>query len=94
MSVCCTICDICDICDMCDGVKVGELRVGEVESDPMGFKVYSQIRPSHTYLILMRSEKVKQDWVEKIDEVIRSYAELMKKVNTHFDPFSICSTYR
>ena len=60
--------------------QIGELRLDAVESEVTGFRVYSQCRTALSYHVVVRSEKTKQDWVRKIDEVIKMNTESMKKV--------------
>ena len=43
--------------------------------------MFSECRPTQTYHVLVRSEKVKQVWVEKIGKIITLNAENVKKVS-------------
>ena len=50
-------------------------------TEQAGFHVFSNIRPNHTYHVIVRSKKVKQEWLKKIEEVMKFHAELIKMVS-------------
>ncbi|CAI8001921.1 Pleckstrin homology domain-containing family G member 1 [Geodia barretti] len=63
-------------------IEVAVLKFDEVKAEPTGFKVYTDggvLRPSQSYRIRVRSERVKQEVVEKIRQVIQCHVEYLRK---------------
>ena len=67
----------------------------EVNGEPTVFKVYSDrgvSRPSQSYHIQVRSERVKQEVMEKIREVIQCHVVCLRKVwYILIEPFYGCA---
>ena len=70
--------------------QVKELALSDVSSYPNSFKVSSRAHRSHTYLISVRSHKSKQEWVKRIQNIVRLNKEEMERVGDHLVCLSIC----
>jgi cell division control protein 24 len=68
-------------------IEVGQLKLDEAKAEPTGFKVYSDggvLRPSQSYHIRVRSERVKQEVVGNIRQVMQCHIEYLRKVCSHY----------